>query len=270
MAKEETLKSMGNYWLFPYKSADFDVDACLKKHNLVLWHLTNSTENKLKKGDLVFLYDSAPNSRITFLMKVIEPYLENPVLPYNEDKFWKNAKAKKETAAKYKHSCLLEIVEAINSFDLTYREIKGRDNSFSVQWQHRISGKALIYILDVAYGIIDKRLECNDEQPLTEGKETRGALVTRERNLKARQECIGRKGYKCTVCGMEFEKVYGELGKGFIHVHHVVPVSARNGEYEVNPEKDLVPVCPNCHAMLHRKGTITVEELREIIARNKK
>jgi 5-methylcytosine-specific restriction protein A len=24
--------------------------------------------------------------------------------------------------------------------------------------------------------------------------------------------------------------------------------------YQINPEKDLIPVCPNCHAMLHRKS----------------
>ncbi|MBR5982567.1 MAG: EVE domain-containing protein [Bacteroidales bacterium] len=260
-----------NYWIFPYKSADFDVEACLKKHNRILWHLTSNTEKpNLKKGDFVFLYDCAPISKITFLMKVVVPYLENPVPPYNENKFWRNEKAKKETIAKYKHSCLLEIIEEINSIDLTYKRIKQIDNSFSVQGQHRIGGKALEYILNVANAIIDECLECNDSRLLTEGKVSRCTLVKYERNINARQECIDKKGCKCAVCDMDFEKVYGELGKGFIHVHHVVPVSERGGVYEIDSAKDLVPVCPNCHAMLHRKGTITVEKLREIIAKNKK
>jgi len=37
-------------------------------------------------------------------------------------------------------------------------------------------------------------------------------------------------------------------------------------EYEVDPINDLRPVCPNCHAMLHRKKPpLTIEELETII-----
>ena len=66
------------------------------------------------------------------------------------------------------------------------------------------------------------------------------------------------------ICGFDFEKTYGEIGKGFIHVHHIVPVSEIGESYRVDYEKDLIPVCPNCHAMLHRKGG-SVEGLKEII-----
>lgn len=249
------------YWLFPYKSSIFDVEACLKEHDSILWHLTSSTENKLKKGDFVFLYDSAPQSSITFLMKVDVPCWEKHVPPYKEDKFWRNKETKKEI----KPSCLLKFVDEIDNKNLTYRKIKERDDSFSVQWQHRINGESLNYILNVVYGIIDKHIECNDEQLLTEGKVSKSVSVTHERNLKARQICLKHNGYNCKVCGMDFEKMYGELGKGFIHVHHIVPVSERGGEYEVDPIKDLVPVCPNCHAMLHHKGTISVDDLIKII-----
>lgn len=65
---------------------------------------------------------------------------------------------------------------------------------------------------------------------------------------------------------MDFSKVYGELGNGFIHVHHIVSISARKGEhYKIEPENGLVPVCPNCHAMLH-KGKLSIEELRKILS----
>jgi len=73
-----------------------------------------------------------------------------------------------------------------------------------------------------------------------------------ERDAKARKRCIAHFGCECQVCGFDFEKVYGDLGKGYIHVHHIVPLSEIGEEYEVNPEKDLVPLCPNCHAMIHR------------------
>ena len=49
---------------------------------------------------------------------------------------------------------------------------------------------------------------------------------------------------------MNFEQVYGELGKDYIEVHHLHPVS--QGERQVNPIEDLIPLCSNCHSMIHR------------------
>ncbi|HDR9093071.1 HNH endonuclease [Burkholderia vietnamiensis] len=87
-----------------------------------------------------------------------------------------------------------------------------------------------------------------------------------ERNPWARQKCIAHYGCKCFVCKFDFEKVYGELGAGFIHVHHRIELSSRNGEYVVDPIEDLVPLCPNCHAMAHqRRPAIPIEDLLAII-----
>jgi 5-methylcytosine-specific restriction protein A len=85
-----------------------------------------------------------------------------------------------------------------------------------------------------------------------------------ERNPVARDECLKHNGVVCMICGFDFEKHYGELGAGFIHVHHIVPISDIGSAYEVDPAKDLIPVCPNCHAMLHRKRpTYSVNEIRQ-------
>ena len=89
-----------------------------------------------------------------------------------------------------------------------------------------------------------------------------------ERDHKARLQCIMIHGTACAVCGIDFEKMYGELGKGFIHVHHIVPIHTIGQGYKVDPANDLVPVCPNCHAMLHRgmNGEArSIEELKSII-----
>lgn len=38
---------------------------------------------------------------------------------------------------------------------------------------------------------------------------------------------------------------------------------------QIDPISDLRPVCPNCHAMLHKKNPpYTIDELREIIHQN--
>ena len=72
-----------------------------------------------------------------------------------------------------------------------------------------------------------------------------------ERNPKARAACIAHHGDLCAVCGFNFAKAYGALGDGFIHVHHIVPIGEIGKQYEIDPKKDLIPVCPNCHAMIH-------------------
>ena len=89
-----------------------------------------------------------------------------------------------------------------------------------------------------------------------------------ERNRKARARCIEVHGAVCQVCRFDFEKAYGEIGRGFIHVHHKTPLEQITEAYEVDPVKDLVPVCPNCYAMLHRdrNAMMSVEELKQIIA----
>lgn len=89
-----------------------------------------------------------------------------------------------------------------------------------------------------------------------------------ERNCLNRKLCLEIHGNTCKVCGMDFGKTYGELGKGFIHVHHIEPVSM--GAYVVDPEKDLIPVCPNCHYMLHRKTPpLHPDELKIILQENR-
>lgn len=83
-----------------------------------------------------------------------------------------------------------------------------------------------------------------------EGAKHEDTVIRYERDQGNRKDCIAHYGYICQVCGMDFEKHYGELGKEFIEVHHLHPVS--QGERKVNPIKDLIPLCSNCHSMIHR------------------
>ena len=87
-----------------------------------------------------------------------------------------------------------------------------------------------------------------------------------ERNPQARKKCLEKHGYSCKCCGFNFEVVYGELGKNFIHVHHVTPLSQIKMTYILNPETDLIPVCANCHAMIHRKvPPYTIDEIQKLM-----
>ena len=101
-----------------------------------------------------------------------------------------------------------------------------------------------------------------------EGLRCRITVNAVERNQKARRACVRHHGPTCAVCGFNFGETYGAWGNGFIHVYHVVPIGSIKKEYKVNPVKDLVPVCPNCHAMIHRvntKNPLTVKQLRHMM-----
>jgi 5-methylcytosine-specific restriction protein A len=95
--------------------------------------------------------------------------------------------------------------------------------------------------------------ELTDEMEYYEGTAQQIVVNKYERNRAARQACISHYGAQCVVCGFDFEATYGEIGIGYIHVHHLRPLSEINEKYVVDPINDLRPVCPNCHAMIHRK-----------------
>jgi len=145
---------------------------------------------------------------------------------------------------------------------VTRRPIVSDDNEaidfadISIRWGGYILGM-ILSLLDIV----------PVEETLVAGyEEGKGYIVLSkryERNPLNRTACILAKGTSCSVCGMNFQATYGELGSGFIHVHHIIPVSKMGEGYMVDPVNDLVPVCPNCHAMLHKTDPpVGIEQLR--------
>ena len=101
-----------------------------------------------------------------------------------------------------------------------------------------------------------------------EGESRIEAVKRYERNKALRQRAIEIHGLSCCVCDFNFVETYGDLGEHFIHIHHLERL-ADSGSKLVNPNLDLVPVCPNCHAMIHRRTPpFSPDELRSLI--NKK
>ena len=106
--------------------------------------------------------------------------------------------------------------------------------------------------------------ELQEPQKYVEGACKSITVNAYERNRDARIACIKAHGTVCVVCNFDFSAKYGEEFAGFIHVHHLVPVSARQGQYELDPVKDLRPVCPNCHAVIHYGNRLlSINELKE-------
>lgn len=103
--------------------------------------------------------------------------------------------------------------------------------------------------------------------PMVEGKEKTRIQTYYERNPKLRIRAIKIHGTKCVICGFDFGKRYGPFGEGYIEIHHIIPHSSIKGEHEIDPQKDLVPICSNCHRMIHkpRDMWLTIEEMKKII-----
>src|SRR5215210_1907618 len=100
----------------------------------------------------------------------------------------------------------------------------------------------------------------------SEGTKFDIVATVKERDVRARNACIRHYGYDCAACGLNFEEKYGSLGGGVIHVHHKDPLASAEGERIINPISDLIPLCPNCHAMVHRcNPPMDVEKLRDIL-----
>jgi hypothetical protein len=125
-----------------------------------------------------------------------------------------------------------------------------------------------------AYSQIDENIfhlpEELDNKKYWEGMATKINVNRYERDPDARKDCLKVHGFSCCVCDFNFEQIYGELGKGYIHVHHITPLSEIREGYQPNPHTDLIPVCPNCHAMIHSKRkTLSVDELKDLIIKRR-
>lgn len=148
---------------------------------------------------------------------------------------------------------------------------------------HRLSDRSVSILLDY---IVDKveqynmdvfiAEEIDSSDTLNEGAKKQIVVNAYERNIKARNECIeyykriNNGILKCEICGFNFTDVYGEEFKDKINIHHIIEISQIGKEYIVNPKKDLLPVCPNCHCILHcKKPAYTPEEVRNMIKNRK-
>lgn len=143
--------------------------------------------------------------------------------------------------------------------DLTLNDFKRLDG-------YKVIANALLASTQVGPATFLPPDEFGPTETFPEGAGSEVVVNRYERDPRARKACIDRWGHACAVCGFDFETRYGELGNGYIHVHHLADLSLVGDEYEVDPVEDLRPVCPNCHAMLHNHSR-PARSIKELQAR---
>jgi 5-methylcytosine-specific restriction protein A len=113
---------------------------------------------------------------------------------------------------------------------------------------------------------LDVRLPEEVPPDIWEGAKQKIYVNKYERSAEARTQCIEAHGSSCKICKFDFGAAYGKDFHGFIHVHHITPISTVGARYKIDPVKDLMPVCPNCHSILHYGNKHrTPEQVRKLM-----
>jgi len=222
-----------NYWLIPNNLEKFNAIKELKQ-NSVWWR---NKLNNMKIGDIVYIYITKPIQKILIKTKIIDTDEIN------------------------KKFCI-ELINFLDNNYFSFDNLLRNGLNGRIYSNMHINEKLLQYILK--YDLSDD--EINDKIDLTEGTKKEIIVNAYERNSMARKRCIAEYGYNCFICGFNFLEKYGEIGRDFIHVHHIKSLSEIKEKYIVDPINDLRPLCPNCHSMIHRKKpAYSIEELQQII-----
>lgn len=243
-------------WILSGNINKYDIISKFEEKSYVYWKQKRNYEI----GDFVYIYLSAPIQEIRYKCEVTAINLENEECE-DDSKFW--ASTNEFDHSSNNRNVRLDLIKhtaiGMSRIEMTERGILSR-----IQGPIRIPDEVADYIDENYFENVQDVVypdEINNEEMFREGQ----IKHKYERNNRARQRCLETHGYNCKVCDFNFEDVFGEIGKEFIHVHHVKPISEIKSEYVIDPINDLIPVCPNCHAMLHSKkgdGIFSIEELK--------
>lgn len=254
------------YWIVPCRESIFLIDVALEANKnengetFVDWRQSND----FAIGDVVFLYKAFPKSQVAYRMEVAKTGLS---FDESTDKkvFWKDQSLFYQGLGSHRYVRFRLLMKYPDGM-LTFAAMHEHGLRGNIQSVMLCKNQELLAFLkgDTTLFPLGGGREGASVAEYTEGEVHEVVLNHYERNREAREACIAAKGCRCAVCGFDFEQTYGEIGQGFIHVHHLVPISSIGKAYQLNPTTDLVPVCPNCHNMLHRKEPpYTINELQQ-------
>lgn len=220
-------------------------------------------------GDIVYIYCTRPFKRVMYKCEVVKHSM-----PFSEciddAAFWVDIdeyeKAKGGLYAR------LKLLEQVDTERLNLDALKEHGLSVAPQGPIKVGASLHAYIdrhFNDYYtdGIFT---DVSENEKYHEGHVRSVKVDVYERSSIARGKCIAYHGLNCLICGLNFGEEYGELGEGFIHVHHLRPLHTIKKDYVVDYKEDLIPVCPNCHAMIHRipnGKNMSVDEIKKTLKR---
>ena len=253
-------------WAWEDKNENLEDDLeSYKKRGYLQTRWSSGRTTRIERGDRIFLLRLGPQKPSGIMgsgFALCSPW---------EDGHWSGESGKTALYVDLRFDVLLHpIREDILRRSFLEEQIQG------VHWTPQASGTEVAppqaahleflwarHLTQIGLSPIEFSEEISAPEQFWEGAVSQITVNAYERNPRARKACISHFGCKCRVCGFDFEKQFGDIGKGFIHVHHVKPISEIDAEYQIDPINDLAPVCPNCHAMLHwHSPPFSCDELR--------
>ena len=236
-------------WLISANGKMYDHASSFAHHGSIDWRQGNA---KYNLGDIVYIYCTSPIQRIRYKCKVTE--LDKNSAQIRDDKeYWLNSEEyEKSLDGKFFN---LQLIEEVDSEKLSLPLLLENGLNAAPQGPIKLSGNLEGYISSIFRTANDEFFpEVLDSSiEIFEGVKKQVSVNKYERSSVARAKCIAAHGCSCKICGFNFEQAYGALGKDFIHVHHITPIHTIGQSYKIDYANDLIPVCPNCHAMLHRE-----------------
>lgn len=156
--------------------------------------------------------------------------------------------------------------EKWSKFELSLRTMPLETDPSNNELNERLLLELVIPLFGMMAALIGFEGSDHEFVGVAEGNEKEYQSTRYERKRVNREACVQLKGTSCLVCGLDFLDKYGTLGRGYIEIHHLNPLSTQKQGYVLSIQNDLVPLCSNCHSMAHRESPpVTIEKLREII-----
>ncbi len=255
-------------WIISANAQMYDHTSSFEHFSYIDWRQGNVN---FKIGDIVFIYSTRPLSMIQYkcIVEKIDLFYPN----IRDDKeYWKDeTEYKKSIEGKFMR---LKLVDQIYNQKLNLENLKANGLLAAPQGPIKVKPNLLEYLNANFSDNFQTEIfpEMLDEETIQfEGLKKQILVNKYERSSIARKKCIEFHDLNCKVCEINFSEKYGDIGKEFIHIHHLTPIHQIGKEYKVDYKKDLIPVCPNCHSMLHRKingQEPTITELKKMINKN--
>ena len=223
---------------------------------------------KYTVGDIVYIYCTRPFMRVMYKCEVVKHSM-----PFSEciddEAFWidKNEYEKSKSG----DYARLKLLEQVDTALLGLEALKSNGLNAAPQGPIKVLPELNAYIERHFNDYYTEGLftDVGEKEEYHEGHVKKVLVDKYERSSIARGKCIEYHGTSCIICGLNFGEKYGELGEGFIHIHHLRPLHTIGKDYVVDYKKDLIPVCPNCHAMIHRipnAETLTIQEIKNVLS----
>lgn len=252
-------------WIISANSSIYDHSSSFEHFGYIDWR---QGYTNFEIGDIIYIYCTKPIQKIRYKCRIDTINLDFTAIRDDKEYWLDLAEYEKSIKGQFMRLTLIEQIdnEKLNLMALIKNGLKA-----APQGPGRLTGVLLEYI---SSNFSDSNLNEIFPDTLDENTDTYEGLKKQvyvnkyERSSIARSKCIEYHGTKCKVCNLDFRDKYGDLGEGFIHVHHLVPIHSIGKEYKIDYKNDLIPVCPNCHAMLHKKingNYYTVDSLKDIV-----